>query len=142
MRNIIDGSTHARHYRPQYACASLGTAIRMRGRIDGSTHARHSGWQYACATVWTAVRMREPRYGNGTRDRGNHSDAVPLIGHQGAADTAETTPCPGLSASLGTAGAFHLLSYFCWQRKGGEEGETTKKSKENFDMPSNPLLNA
>jgi len=24
----------------------------------------------------------------------------------------------------------------------GEEGETTKKSKENFDKPSNPVLNA
>ncbi|XP_046772861.1 uncharacterized protein LOC121110573 isoform X4 [Gallus gallus] len=93
MRERRDGSTHLRHYGTQYACAGLDTAVRMRERWDGSTHARVAKRQYACASGETAVRMREPR-DDGTRDRGNHSDAVPLLGHQGAADTAETTPCP------------------------------------------------
>lgn len=72
----------------------------------------------------------------GTSDRGNHADAVPLTGHEGARDTTGTTPPTGLTGSPGTAtGIRSSLSFDSsgkkktQERKGGEKGRRLKKKQ-------------
>lgn len=72
----------------------------------------------------------------GTSDRGNHADAVPLTGHEGARDTTGTTPPTGLTGSPGPAtGIRSSLSFDSsgkkktQERKGGEKGRRLKKKQ-------------